>query len=315
MRACSIILFLLPLLACGQERDDSKIVIMGSDSLGFLVRALSEEFMRKYPCITIEGGDPGSRTGILTFIDERADICPVTRLMTAEELERYTQRYGAAPVDIRVAWSHIAIYVHADNPVKQISMEQLARMYAHSPDTPETDKFGKPKRQFGSKLKHWGELDPTLAEEWKNKRIQLLSRHAASLTYSYFKNHALGHRDFDAACQELPSSSAVANGVTQNPAAIGFGGPVFMPGSVKILPLSAKDGEPGMLANAETLPTGKYPLTAPYRMYIKRNPKRAARNFMEFVLSDEGRAVIAGPKVGLSPLSPEHATHEIKKLP
>ena len=77
----------------------------------------------------------------------------------------------------------MAIYVHKDNPLKCVSMEQIERVFAADP-----------KSGGGKSIRTWGELG--LTGEWATKPIALQSRNALSGTYKYFKQHALGGGDF-----------------------------------------------------------------------------------------------------------------------
>jgi phosphate transport system substrate-binding protein len=235
--------------------------------------------------------------------------------MKSEEIEKFAASHGGAkPVEVRVALDGIVIYVHKDNPISQISMEQIARIFCEAPDTDASDKKGKALKKFGAKAKTWGDVDSTLPADWKDAKIVLYSRNAASGTYAFFKEHALGDRDYDKSCQEMPGTSSVVNGVAENKFAIGYGGIGYKTEAVKLLPVAAKDGEPAVQATVESVIQKKYPISRALQIFLPKKPEGVVKEYMEFILSKDGQAIVGSDKVGFVPLPQELADRELSKL-
>jgi len=315
MRTTLLSLMLCALALVSYGADDKKIVSIGSDTMSHLLKNTAEAFKAKHPDATVEVQDPGSSAGIGALINNQSDICPSSRPMKAEEIEKFAAGHeGNKPVEVRVALDGIVIYVNKDNPISQISMDQIARIFCEAPDTDSVDKKGKALKKFGTKAKTWGELDPSLPAEWKSAKIVLYSRNAASGTYGFFKEHALGDRDYDKGCQEMPGTSSVVNGVAKDKFAIGYGGIGYKTEEVKLLPVASKDGEPAVPATVETVVQKKYPISRALQIYLPKKPTGITKEFMEFILSKDGQAIIGSDKVGFVPLPTELAERETAKL-
>jgi phosphate transport system substrate-binding protein len=295
--------------------DEKKIVSIGSDTMSHLMKNTAEAFKAKKPAVTVEVQEPGSSAGIGALINNQSDLCPSSRPMKSEEIEKFAASHnGEKPVEIRVALDGIVIYVNKANPIAQLTMAQVARIFSENPDSDAMNKKGKPLPKFGPKIKTWGEVDPNLPAEFKNAPIVLYSRNAASGTYAFFKEHALGDRDFDAKAQEMPGTSAVVNGVEKDKFAIGYGGVGYKTEAVKLLPIAAAEGEPAAMPTAENITGKKYPISRTLQIYAPKKPSGVLKEYLEFILSKEGQVIVEGEKVGFISLPDPLRERELEKL-
>jgi len=153
-----------------------------------------------------------------------------------------------------------------------------------------------------------------LPSEWQSAKITLYSRNAASGTYAFFKEHVLVNHDYDKNAQEMPGTSAVVNGVAKDKFAIGYGGIGYKTQDVKLLAVSGKPGEPAVAPTAETVAQKKYPISRRLQIYIPRKPKGALKEYLAFILSSEGQAIVGSEKVGFVPLPDGLLSNELAKL-
>jgi phosphate transport system substrate-binding protein len=316
MRVLAIVAVLLGSMLGARAADENKIVSIGSDTMSHLMKNTAEAFKAKHPEVTVEIQDPGSSAGVGAMINGQSDLCPSSRSMKPEEYDKFAEAQGKGfkPIELRVALDGIVIYVHHDNPINQLSMEQIGRIFAENPAEDITDSKGKTFKAIGSKIKTWGEVDPNLPAEWKNAKITLYSRNAASGTYAFFKEHALNSHDYDKAAQEMPGTSSVVNGVAKDKYAIGYGGIGYKTQDVKLVPVAAKTGEPAVPATIETVVQKKYPISRALQIYVPKKPKGLLKEYLAFILSKEGQDIIGSEKVGFVPLPPELAAREAEKL-
>jgi len=284
--------------------DDTKIVSIGSDTMTHLMKNTAEAFKSKRPEVTIEIQDPGSSAGVGAMINGQSDLCPSSRSMKPEEYEKFAaeQGKGFKPLELRVALDGIVLYVHKDNPIKEMSMAMIARIFSENPNDKITDSKGKTYPAIGPKAKTWGEVDPNVPAEWKNARIVLFSRNAASGTYAFFKENVLLNHDFDKSSQEMPGTSSVVNGVAKDKFAIGYGGIGFKTEEVTLLGVSPKDGEPAVPPTNETVAQKKYPISRALQIYVPKKPKGALKDYLSFIVSAEGQSIVGSDKVGFVPL-------------
>ncbi len=252
---------------------------IGSDSMNNEMALWSEAFRKFYPAIKIEVEGKGSATAPTALIEGTAQFGPMSRPMKKEEVAAFKNKFGYDPTPIRTSLDVLAVYVHRDNPIKSLSLQQVDAIFSKT-------------RKGGSKdIVTWGDVG--LTGEWAKKPIQLYGRNSASGTYGYFKEHALFKGDFKDSVKEQPGSAAVVQGVASDKFGIGYSGIGYMTDAVKAVPLAAKNGAEAIPANEKTALSGTYPLGRYLMLYINKAPKQALdparREFLLYVLSAQGQ--------------------------
>jgi len=111
-------------------------------------------------------------------------------------------------------------------------------------------------------------------------------------TLEYFKEHVLGGGDFAAAVQTLPGTAAVVNAVAQDPNGIGYGGAAYAKG-VREIGVKKTDAEPAVMPTEDAVQSGSYPISRDLFFYTRKAPDDGMKDFVEFVLSDSGQAVVS----------------------
>ena len=124
----------------------------------------------------------------------------MSRKMKSKEIDEFEKQFGYKPVQLRTSIDMLAVYVHKDNPIKGLTLQQVDAIFS------KTRKGG-----YAKDIRTWGDLG--LTGEWKDKPISLYGRNSASGTYGYFKKHALFKGDYKDEVKEQPGSSSVVQGV------------------------------------------------------------------------------------------------------
>ena len=132
--------------------------------------------------------------------------------------------------------------------------------------------------------------------------IILYGRENNSGTYMYFKEHVLSKADFAPQVQTLPGTAAVINAVSKDPRSIGYGGIGYLKG-VRALPVKKDDGSPAVEPSPQNVVNGSYPISRYLYFYTAQEPAGPIREFIGWVLSDEGQEVCQ--KVGYFPMPAE----------
>jgi phosphate transport system substrate-binding protein len=250
------------------------VSVKGSDTMVILGQRWAEEYMGKHPDAQIQVTGGGSGTGISALINGTTDICQSSRSMKAAEKAKLRDRYATTGVEIPVARDGVAVYVHASNPMTEISVPQL-------------------KAIFAGKITNWKEIGGPDA------RIIVYSRENSSGTYVFFKEHVLEGRDFSPRAQTMPGTASVVNAVSKEKFGIGYGGAAYAKG-IKILKVKKDDGSPAIMPELKTVTDGSYALARPLFFYLKGAPSGDIKTFVDFVLSPDGQAVAS--KVGYYPV-------------
>lgn len=276
---------------------------IGSDTLNNLMTFWAEGFRSFYPGVKIEVEGKGSSTAPPALVAGTAQFGPMSREMKAKEIEEFEKKYGYKPARVRVAVDALAVFVHKDNPIKCLSLQQVDAVFS------KTRKSGTPKD-----ITTWGDLG--LKGEWATKPISLYGRNSASGTYGYFKEVALFGGDYKDTVKEQPGSSAVVQGVASDRFAIGYSGIGYKTADVKAVAISAKDGAQCFEAEADTAYAGDYPLARFLYIYLNHDPKAQLdplrAEFLRYVLSKAGQQVVI--KDGFFPLSYALASEDLKAL-
>jgi phosphate transport system substrate-binding protein len=253
---------------------------IGSDTLNNLMTLWAEGFNASYPNVRIEIEGKGSSTAPPALVQGTAQFGPMSREMNSREVDAFQQRYGYRPSHIRGAVDALAVFVHRDNPIRCLSLQQVDAIFSRT-------------RRGGAnqEITTWGQLG--LTGEWANRPIALYGRNSASGTYGYFKEVALFNGDFRDSVREQPGSSTVVQGVASDRFAIGYSGIGYATADVRAVPLSARPGQTCYEATAENAYAGNYPLARFLYIYVNRNPNErldpVRAEFIRFVYSRQGQ--------------------------
>lgn len=275
---------------------------IGSDTLANLMTLWTEGFKRNYPSVNIQVQAAGSSTAPPALTEGTANFGPMSRAMKDKEIEAFESRFGYKPTAIRVAIDALAVYVHKDSPLQELSIAQVDAAFS------ETRRCGAP-----ASLDAWGDLG--LTGSWAERPIQLYGRNSVSGTYGYFKKVGLCSGDFKGSVNEQPGSASVVQAVASSLNGVGYSGIGYITSGVRALALS-KDGAAAVQATPENALSGDYPLSRYLYVYVNKKPGQPLppleREFIKLVLSEEGQAVVQ--KDGYVPVSAEVARRELAKL-
>ena len=167
---------------------------VGSDTLANMMTFWAEEFKRTYPNVNVQIQAAGSSTAPPALTEATSNLGPMSRKMKSREIESFEERYGYKPTAVRVAIDALAVFVHKDNPIKGLRIDQVDAIFSSN-------------RKCGA-LKdadRWADLG--LTGDWAGKDIQLYGRNSVSGTYGYFKSKALCKGDFKNTVNEQPGSA------------------------------------------------------------------------------------------------------------
>ena len=279
-----------------------QIKSVGSDSMNSLMTQWTEKFKEYYKGVRTEVEGQGSSKAMPALIEGAASFGPMSRDAKANEIADFEKKYGYKPVLLPTSIDLLAVYVNRDNPLESLSMEQVDAIFS------ETRKLG------GEPIDKWGQL--SLTGDYENEAIALFGRNAASGTYGFFKEKAMGNGDFRDRVNEQPGSTAVIASVGENRFAMGYSGIGYRTEAVKPILLSPKKGEPAIAPSEENAYTGKYPLArylllaVNYKPTSKMEPLR--REFIKFIFSKEGQELAV--KDGYFPVDAKTATRALKMV-
>lgn len=277
---------------------------IGSDTMNNEMALWAEGFRAFHPNVKIEVEGKGSSTAPPALIAGTANFGPMSRPMKGEEIDQFEKTFGYKPTQLRTSIDMLAVYVHKDNPIKGLTMQQVDAIFS------KTLKGG-----YGKQIATWGDLG--LTGEWKDKPISLYGRNSASGTYGYFKEHALFKGDFRDEVKEQPGSSSVVQGIASDKYGIGYSGIGYKTSDVRAVPLAAEAGSTEYVtAEPENAYSGEFPLSRFLYLVVNYKPGSQLddlrREFVSFVFSREGQEVVV--KDGYLPVPATVAREELKSV-
>lgn len=257
----------------------------GSDTMVNLAQAWAEEYKKVAPAVDIEVSGGGSGVGIAALLKGTIDIANASRDMKPEEIELAKKNTGKEPKEFIVGYDALAIYVHKDNPINEISIEQLAEIYAE-----------------GGKITKWSDLGVTMPPG-KDEIIRV-SRQSSSGTYEFFREHVLNKKDFKLGSRDMNGSKEVVELVANTVGAIGYSGMGYHePGKVKMLKVASKKGEPAVEPSVANTLSKKYPIARSLNLYTLGEPTGEVARYIHWIFTDAGQKVVEA--TGYVPLPPE----------
>lgn len=253
----------------------------GSDTLVNLALAWAEAYRDIDPGLSIAVTGGGSGTGIAALINGTVDIANASRQMKEDEIDAAREN-GVEPVEHVVAIDALAVIVHPDNPVSQLTIDQLADI-------------------FSGRVTNWqgvGGHDAT---------IVILSRETNSGTHVYFLEEVVRKGDeenadiFAPQTLLMPSSVGITSELRRNPNAIGYDGLGYVTEHEKVIAVARDEQSPYVLPSAETGADGSYPISRGLYMYTAGQPTGAIADYISWIQGQAGQTIVAD--LGFVPLS------------
>ena len=242
--------------AAPAEKLSGSVSTDGSTSMAKVIGALGEAFTEANPDVNFTYNPTGSGSGITAVTEGRCDIGLSSRNLKDEEAAKGLK----ATV---LALDGIAVIVNPENPVSELSLEQIAKIYT-------------------GEITNWSELGGNDAE------IVLIGREAGSGTRDGFESIT---KTADACVyrQELTSTGDVITAVAQNPDAIGYASLASIGDTVKALVVE------GVAPSEETVKDGSYLVQRPFVLVTREGEElsEAAQAFFDYITSADAASIIA----------------------
>ena len=247
------------LLACCTCLPDMLMAqrIKGSDTVLPLTQELSEMYMKKNPSATVTVTGGGSGVGISALLDGTTDLAMASRKIKFSEKMKMKQAKHE-PCEYIVAYDALAVIVNPQNPVKQLTREQLEDI-------------------FRGKITNWKEVGG------EDARIVVYSRETSSGTYEFFKESVLHNKNYMSSVLSMPATGAIIQSVRQTKGAIGYVGLAYLNPYVKAI-------KHYVYPSVESATRKEYPIVRPLYYYYDKSNEKNVMPFLNFTTSEEGQA-------------------------
>ena len=247
--ALGLLMAMSVVAGCGQQAAAS-VSTDGSTSMEKVINTLGEAFLENNREVNFTYNPTGSGSGITAVKEGRCDIGLSSRSLKEDEKSDGLE-------ETVLAYDGIAIIVHPDNPVANLSVEQIAKMYT-------------------GEIKNWKDVGG------EDQEIVLIGREAGSGTRDGFET-ITETKDSCRYRQELTSTGDVITTVAQNPNAIGYASLSAVKDTVKVLTVD------GVAPSEETVKDGSYSVQRPFVLVTVKDRKlsETAQKFFDYITSDQ----------------------------
>lgn len=249
---------------------------IGSDTMVNLAAAWAEAYGAIDKSVLIEVNGGGSGVGLKGLINGTCDLANSSRHIEDKEKTELKEKRQLDAKEFVVAFDALSIYVHKDNPLNEITVEQLADIY-----------------RSDGKITKWSELGVTAIPGAKGDEIIRVSRQNNSGTYEYFKESVVGKKnEFKLGSLDMNGSKDVVELVGKTPNAIGYSGMGYANPSVKMLKVAKKKGDPFVAPSIASTHDKTYPIARPMFFYTAGEPASHVKKYIDWALSDAGQKIV-----------------------
>jgi len=246
----------------------ASIMIAGSDSEVNLVTRLAEEYMIVNPHVAIAVTGGGSGVGISSLIDGGIDIANSSRPMKEAEEADLKEKQGQDTHAVRFAVDGVAVVVHQDNPVAELTVDQIGAIYR-------------------GEIANWSEVGG------EDLAITLYGRQSTSGTYVFFMEKVV-QADYSPEMRNLAGTSDIVEAVTNDLGGIGYAaiGYATKDGIKAVLVAADEASEAFDPTILENVTSGDYPLTRPLYQFVIGKPSGAILDFLLYEVSEAGQQLV-----------------------
>src|SRR5262245_59970536 len=245
----------------------------GSDTIVNLALAWAERYQAEHTDVRISVTGGGSGTGIASLINKTVDIANASGKIKQEEIDEANAN-GVEPVEFIIARDAIAVVVNPENPVNELTLQQISDMYS-------------------GKINNWQEVGG------EDRPIVRLSRETNSGTHVYFLETVLrlGSKEdktlFSTDTLLLPSSEGIISEVRDNPNAIVYDGLGYVPKDLKMVAIAKEAGGAYVLPSIATVNDKTYAIARDLYMYTNGEPQGTLKEYLDWILSPEAQEIVA----------------------
>jgi phosphate transport system substrate-binding protein len=246
----------------------------GSDTMVNLAQAWAEAYHKVAPDVDVEVSGGGSGVGIAALEKGTIDIANASRNMKPEEIQTTKKNTGKDPKEFVVGYDALAIYVHKDNPLNEITLDQIAQIYME-----------------GGTITKWSNLGVTIPGTSSDEIVRV-SRQSSSGTYEFLREHVLHNKDYKLGSRDMNGSKEVVELVSSTPTAIGYSGMGYATPAVKMLKVRKTAGDPAYEPNMANALAKTYPIARSLQVYTLGEPQGAVKAYIDWMMSDAGQKVV-----------------------
>ncbi len=259
---CALIILNLVMATNLIADEKMSLQIEGSTTVGPIADAFAEAFKGLYSELDITVKKTGSGHGAAALVDGRCDIASMSRFMKGKEFDKAVAT-GIYPVAHVVALDAVCPVVHPSNPVKEMTVEQVRKIYK-------------------GEITNWNEVGGL------DMPIVIISRDTESGTYETFNKLVMKKEKMCDGVEYVNSNPQAHSRVKSTTGAIGYVGIGFLDANVKSIKLD------GVTPSRESIVNGSFPVARPLYLFTNGYPKMGTMTYKycTFHLTEMGQEIV-----------------------
>jgi phosphate transport system substrate-binding protein len=281
----------------------TRFEIPGTDALA----DLGDEWNRAFRSYHPQGGlayvPKITRDAVKQLLEGTRPMIVTARELAPAENQAFQAKFGYLPMRIPVCMDALIVFVHKNNSISSITMEQLDAIYSR-------DRLGGAKEP----VKFWNDLH--VRGDLGRREVHAYARAEGTAIRESFQASVLLKGPYREGLIPKDDSASLAEAVVTDEAGIAFGSLASWYVGVKVLPVVPYKSTDARFPNQENVTTSRYPMPRLYYAYVNRAPGQpldpAVNEALHFILSQEGQGAAAD--VGLLPAPAEFLTIALKRL-
>jgi phosphate transport system substrate-binding protein len=301
-----------PVAGASYLAQDGAIRIGGAEHAKFIVERANALYAKTHPDAKLVDVSAGAETAIPMLTFDRVLIGSMGRPIKPLETAGFKRVVGAEPVEIRAAHAandtsqhlatSLAVYVHRDNPITQLTTKQVAQILS----------VGNP----GGDFSRWGQLG--LKGEWTRRLIHPLGTPEYSGFGVWMQANQLDGKPYSAAYEEYGTTGELLKRLENEPGGITVAAIGRETALIKQVAIADAPEGPFIKGTPAEVQANQYPYGRYLYFYARREPDGridpVARDYLKLLLSKEGQDIIASQANGYIPLNAAEAAAERAKI-
>jgi phosphate transport system substrate-binding protein len=286
--------------------------ISGSDHGRWIVERTCADFREFHPPATFDIDLRGTPSAMAFLMSGKSMLSVMGREITPVEASAYEKCIGAPPVGIRVAHTaeetsqhlatSLAVYVHRSNPLQRITTQQLSKIFTIG--------------NAGGDFSRWGQLG--LAGEWEKRMIHPIGTPEFTGFGTYMQEHHLGGRPLNPLYERYIGTGDVLGRLEADPSGVAVAALGCETEIIRLLPIAQNDDGYYSTGSTQDVRNDRYAFGRFLYFYLPQRPGEKLcsmlTEYLRFVLSAQGQAIVAAQPLGYIPLRPDEIAEELQKL-
>jgi phosphate transport system substrate-binding protein len=257
-----------------------ELKLTGSNTMSHVAAVWASGFRQFYPDVNISIAVDGSREAVGAVANGKAHMGLLSRSITAAEVADFEKKLSHPPRVLTPCLERMAIYVHKDNPIKGLTLQQIDAIFSEEC-----------KRGAKEPIRTWGQLG--FPGAWATQPVVAHGRHVDTGSQVFFQEAVLLGGKFRSDLADSADNLGMLNAIVQDPRSIGFAGLCYDNPNVRAVPIAIAPEGPFVAIDSPEADAGRYPLVRPLQFVVNHDPAKGLpalqAEFIRYVFSRLGQ--------------------------